>query len=59
MRSAIKLWENSYEDVYEGLKKTYHASDSYFSSLCKPIAKILHLYDIFGVDLVSFTEWCR
>lgn len=57
MRSAIKLWDNSYDNVYEGLKKTYHASDSYFSNLCKPIAKALHLYDIFGVDLVN-GEFC-
>lgn len=57
MRSAIKLWDNSYETVYNELKATYQASDTYFSSLCKPIAKVLNLYDIFGVDLVD-GEFC-
>lgn len=57
MRNAIKLWDNSYETVFEELKATYQASDEYFSNLCKPIAKKLHLYDIFGADLVE-GEFC-
>ena len=41
MRSCIKLWDNSYETVYEELKRLYLLSDHYFSSVCKPIAKRL------------------
>lgn len=57
MRNAIKLWENTYDTVYNELKATYQASDEFFSNLCKPIAKKLKLYDIFGVDLVD-GEFC-
>lgn len=57
MRSAIKLWENGYATVFDQLKATYQASDTYFSNLCKPIAKALKLYDIFGADLVN-GEFC-
>lgn len=57
MRNAIKLWDKGYDTVFEGLKATYQASDRYFSSLCKPIARILRLYDIFGADLVD-GEFC-
>lgn len=57
MRHAIKLWDNSYEAVYQKLQTIYQASDDHFSNLCKPIAKILHLYDIFGVDLID-DEFC-
>lgn len=35
----------------------YEESNQYFSSLCRPIARILHLYDIFGVDLVN-RQYC-
>lgn len=57
MRNAIKLWDNSYETVFEELKATYQASDAYFANQCKPITKKLQLYDIFGVDLVE-GEFC-
>ena len=53
MRSCIKLWDNSYATVYEELKRLYLQSDNYFSSICKPIAKRLKIYDIFGVDLAD------
>ena len=56
MRSCIKLWENSYTDVYNELKRMYLQSDKYFSNICKPIAKALKLYDIFGVDLEKFPQ---
>lgn len=57
MRNAIKLWDNGYNTIFEDLKATYQASDLYFSGLCKPIARKLRLYDIFGVDLVD-GEFC-
>ena len=47
-RSSIKLWEKSYSEIFEQLHKFYTESDQHFSSLCKPIAKALKLYDIFG-----------
>lgn len=53
MRSCIKLWDNSYTTVYEELKRLYLQSENYFSNLCKPIAKRLKIYDIFGADLAD------
>lgn len=50
MRSAIKLWQHDYSHIYRSLEIIYHESESYFSSVCKPIAKALQLYDIFGID---------
>lgn len=47
-RASIKLWEKSYSEIFEQLHKCYTESDQHFSSLCKPIAKALKLYDIFG-----------
>ena len=46
MRSAIKMWGMEYDELYQKLKILYEESDRYFSSLCRPIAKELHLYDI-------------
>lgn len=53
MRDSIKMWQKSYDEIYELLKHAYEESDTYFSSLCKPIAKWLKLYDIYGVDRVN------
>lgn len=50
MRSTIKLWQYDYSYIYRSLESIYHESEAYFSSVCKPIAKTLQLYDIFGVD---------
>lgn len=57
MRSSIKMWEAGYDKMYQRLKALYEESDQYFSSLCCPIARMFHLYDIFGVDLVD-GEYC-
>lgn len=53
MRSSIKIWEQDYELIYQELGHIYKESDDYFSSLCKPIAKQLHLYDIFGAYIAN------
>ena len=53
MRDSIKLWQNEYEEIYNLLENAYYLSKTYFSNLCKPIAKILRLYDIFGVDTAN------
>ena len=53
LRSSIKLWSNSYRDIFLRLETHYYESDKYFGELCKPIAKELKLYDIFGADLVN------
>lgn len=50
MRSTIKLWQRDYSYTYRSLETIYQESEAYFSSACKPIAKALQLYDIFGVD---------
>ncbi len=53
MRSSIKMWDNTYDTIYKKLEQLYIESDLHFSGVCKPIAKSLHLYDIFGVDIVD------
>lgn len=53
MRSSIKIWEQDYDKIYQELEKKYKESDEYFSSICKPIAKQLHLYDIFGAYIAN------
>lgn len=53
MRSAIKMWNTKYDELYQKLKSLYEESDQHFSSLCRPIAKTLHLYDVFGADLAN------
>lgn len=50
MRSSIKLWQKNYIDIYELFQNAYNISDEYFGNICKPIAKKMRLYDIFGVD---------
>lgn len=57
-RQSIKLWEMPYEEVYTLLRRKYVESDRHFSSLCKPIARYLHLYDIFGADLTDEGHFC-
>lgn len=57
MRSSIKMWSVGYDKMYQELKTLYEESNQYFSSLCRPIARIFHLYDIFGVDLVN-RQYC-
>lgn len=49
MRSSIKLFKKGYLDLNKTLYENYKESDIYYSSLCKSIAKRLHLYDIYGV----------
>ena len=53
MRSTIKMWNTQYNELYQRLKSLYEESDRHFSALCCPIAKALHLYDVFGTDLVN------
>lgn len=53
IRSSIKIWEPPYDDIYKRLQALYTRSDEHFSNLCKPIAKILRLYDIYGADIVD------
>lgn len=50
MRNSIKMWQNDYSTIYDILKEAYYISDDYFGNICKPIAKKMKLYDIFGVD---------
>lgn len=53
MRDSIKLWQKDYADIYELLQDAYNVSDEYFGNKCKPIAKKMRLYDIFGVDMAN------
>ena len=49
MRKSIKLYEKGAESLNQLLRNKYQENDRYFSSVCKPIAKHLRLYDVFGV----------
>lgn len=53
LRGSIKLLEGGFKDANNRLKDEYEKSDKYFSSLCKPIAKLLRLYDIYGVYFMN------
>lgn len=53
LRNSTKLWQNDYLEVNRVLHKKYEESDYYFADICKPLAKILNLYDIFGVDIMN------
>lgn len=57
MRNSVKMFEKGVDAVYEILQEKYLKGDEYFPSLCKPIAKTLHLYDIFGVFKIN-GEYC-
>ncbi|MHC1723528.1 MAG: hypothetical protein AB9836_10025 [Aminipila sp.] len=57
IRSSIKMWEQGYDAVYHDIESKYIESDNYLSGVCKPIAKKLNLYDIYGMDLVN-EEFC-
>ena len=57
MRESIKLWDNDYDTVFTELEEKYSESDLYYSTVCKPIAKALHLYDIFGA-YVANNKYC-
>lgn len=49
MRNSIKLFDKGFLELNMTLQKNYDNSDKYFSSLCKPFAKHLRIYDIYGV----------
>lgn len=53
IRNSIKMWQQDYNKTYELLENVYHKSDEYFGSVCKPIAKMLKLYDIYGMDTIN------
>lgn len=53
MRETIKFWESPYLSIYEKLGQAYSESDEYFANCCKPIAKALKLYDVFGIDVIN------
>lgn len=53
IRKSIKMWDDTYYDVYKKLECKYKESDNHFKSVCKPIASLLNLYDKFGADKVN------
>ena len=53
IRNSIKMWNQDYDKIYKLLKNAYHKSDEYFGSVCNPIAKAVHLYDIYGMDTIN------
>ncbi|MGN1303491.1 MAG: hypothetical protein ACI4YB_00510 [Oscillospiraceae bacterium] len=53
MRSSIKFWNKSYDEIYQEIEQLYMDSDKYFSSICSTQARKLKLYDIWGADIVD------
>jgi len=53
LRHTIKLWETSFSNLVGLLNQKYNESEIYFSGLCKPIAKRMKWYDVFGVYLID------
>lgn len=58
IRQSTKFWDRSITETAKQLEANYIDSDTYFSSICRPIAKVLKLYDIFGADLVNQKHYC-
>ncbi len=57
LRSSIKMMDTSYSEFRDVLAQKYAGSDAYFSSLCKPLARVMKLYDIYGAD-ISNSHYC-
>ena len=53
MRLATKIWGLDYIQLYEMLQSRYTESNEYFRSICRWPARVLHLYDIYGVYLIN------
>lgn len=53
IRNSIKMWQQDYNEIYISLGNAYRKNDNYFGSVCKPIAKVLKLYDIYGMDTIN------
>lgn len=53
IRNSIKMWQQDYNEIYILLGNAYRKNDDYFGSVCKPIAKVLKLYDIYGMDTIN------
>lgn len=53
IRNSIKMWQQDYNEIYISLGNAYRKNDDYFGSVCKPIAKVLKLYDIYGMDTIN------
>lgn len=53
LRNNIKLWENNFSNLSQNLEAVYNANDYYFANACKPLAKSLKLYDIYGCFIID------
>lgn len=53
LRSCIKIWDTPLDELYCLLMKKYEESNTYHSGCCKPIARDLRLYDIYGVTYID------
>lgn len=53
LRNNIKLWEMDFCHLNLHLETAYHDNDDYFAGICKPIAKLLKLYDIYGCFIIK------
>ncbi|MEL4106293.1 hypothetical protein AAFA46_05555 [Oscillospiraceae bacterium WX1] len=53
LRNNIKLWENEFSNLSQNLEAVYNANDDYFANECKPIAKLLKIYNIYGCLIID------
>lgn len=49
LRQSIKFWDMSYDDYIENMTAVYKDSESYFANQTSSIARILKIYDVYGV----------
>ncbi|TDM42343.1 hypothetical protein ETI06_08310 [Macrococcoides goetzii] len=49
LRQSIKFWDMSYEDYINNMTVAYKKSESYFENQTSTIARILKVFDIYGV----------
>lgn len=53
LRNNIKFWNEDFTHLIPLLESKYQDSKYHFSNVCKPLAKHLNLYDIFGCFLIN------
>lgn len=57
LRGNVKLSNYDFKEYLDVLEIKYNEADDYFANACKPIAKLLNLYDIFGCFLIN-DQYC-
>jgi len=50
LRQSIKFWDMSYGDYIDKMKEVYKDSEIYFAKQTSSIARILKIYDVYGIS---------